>query len=469
MLMLRFHHPILFFLALALLSVDISADKYMDEFLIDQSTVDQPTVTQSEQVAGQLTVNQSKQVTDQPTVTQLEQVAGQPTVNQSEQVTDQPAVNQSKLVIDAWWFIAGLAGAVMGGLRISRLPTSAQLFISAILVGIGCISVYYYSKRYEVSSGDHEGEKHELRPLLKLLPLWAPFLIFYVVDAAGSVFFDYEAYLYIIQKFSGIIVSRLIDYVIVKFCGKVNQQVQQRIRLAKIIFGMLVCFLLCIDAWHVQAKGKSKGSFTFTLQFILLGIMNEMVKEMLGEYFRDQVPDQSMHHLEFTFNSFVEGMGRLLAVVCILVSRNWIDEKIEKIGEVKNSQLDKCFRTLAFMSLCALFMFVYLSNTCYYKKKTEDRDVNFENLEVGSVSLNSSRPWESQSSSLHSLSISQSTAHFPGIEFVSASSEATVLPNFESAGSSVNRDYWSIVKSYQICHRFLRYIKERRGAKEKSS
>ncbi|GKV51847.1 hypothetical protein SLEP1_g58471 [Rubroshorea leprosula] len=452
MLMLRFHHQssILFFLALALLSVGISAENYMDEFLIDESAV-----------------NRSEQVTDQSTVTQSEQVAGQPTVNQSEQVTDQPAVNQSKLVIDAWWFIAGLAGALMGGLLISSYSTSAQLFISAILVGIGCISVYYYSKRYEVSSGDHEGEKHELRPLLKLLPLWAPFLIFYVVDAAGSVFFDYEAYLYIIQKFSGIIVSRLIDYVIIKFCSKVNQQVQQRIRLAKIIFGMLVCFLLCIDAWHVQAKRKSEGSFTFTLQFILLGIMNEMVKEKLGEYFCDQVPDQSMHHLEFTFNGFVEGMGRLLAVVCILVSRNWIDEKIEKRGKVtwiKNSQLDKCFRTLAFMSLCALFMFVYLSNTCYYQKKTEDHDDNLEKLEVGSVSLNNSRPLESQSSSLSSSSILQSTAYFPEAAILPA-----ILPNLESAGSSVNRDYWSIVKRYQICHRFLRYIKERRGAKEKSS
>ncbi|GLT45888.1 hypothetical protein SLA2020_196870 [Shorea laevis] len=147
---------------------------------------------------------------------------------------------------------------------------------------------------------------------------------------------------------------------------------------------------------------------------------------MLGEYFCDQVPDESLHHLEFTFNSFVEGMGRLLAVVSTLVFRNWIGETVDK------SHLDKYFRTLAFMSLCALLTFVYLSNTCYLKKETKDHDDYLKKLEEGSLS-------------------------------------PVARPDLESSRSSVNRDYWSIVKRYQRCHGFLRYIKERLRAKEKSS
>ncbi|GKV39894.1 hypothetical protein SLEP1_g47594 [Rubroshorea leprosula] len=358
-----------------------------------------------------------------------------------EQVIDDAKKPNNR--IDAWRFIAKFAGTVVGGVLISsNLPIGKWPFIPAILVGIGCIFCYSYSICFEVSSGDHEGEKHELRPLLKLLPLWAPFLIYYVVDAAGSTFFNYEVYLhikqgdqyylFIIQKSSGIIVSHLIGYVITKFCSEVNQQEQKRIRLVKITLGMLVCFLFCIVTWHVEAKGKSEGSseakvisLTFILHFILVGIMKEMVKGMLGEYFCDQVPDQSMHHLQFTFNSFVEGMGRLLAVVCILVFRNWIE--------------------------------------------TEDHNDCLEKLEEGSLSSLSKCPSESQSSSLHSSSASQSTAYFSDNESISTSSEAAILPNLESAGSSANRDYWSIVKRYQRCHGFLRYIKERLGEKEKSS
>ncbi|GKV39893.1 hypothetical protein SLEP1_g47593 [Rubroshorea leprosula] len=398
----------IFYWGLALLSVDMSAEQYMKEFLSDQLTVNQ-----SEQVIDQLAVDQSVLVIDQLAVDQSEQVIDQLAVNQSKQGINQLAVNQleqgiddankTNNRIDAWTFIARFAGAVLGGVLLSDSSKSKQLYIPAIFVGIGSIFCYSYSICYKVSLGDHKGQKHELRPLLKYLPLWAPFLIYYVVDAAGSAFFDYEAYLYIIEKFSGIIISRLIGYVITKFCSKVNQQVQQRIRLANIIFGMLVCFLLCIDTWHVQAKRKSEGSFTFTLQFILLGIMKQMVKEMLGEYFCDQVPDKSLHHLEFTFNSFVEGMGRLLAVVSILVFRNWIGET------VNNSHLDKYFRTLAFMSLCALLMFVYLSNTCYLKKETKDHDDYLKKLEEGSLS-------------------------------------PAARPDLDSSRPSVNRDYWSIVK-----------------------
>ncbi|GLU06959.1 hypothetical protein SLE2022_239420 [Rubroshorea leprosula] len=376
--------------------------------------------------------------------------------SESEQVIDDAKKPNNR--IDAWRFIAKFAGTVIGGVLISsNLPIGKWPFIPAILVGIGCIFCYSYSKCFEVSSGDHEGEKHELRPLLKLLPLWAPFLIYYVVDAAGSTFFNYEVYLhikqgdqyylFIIQKSSGIIVSHLIGYVITKFCSEVNQQEQKRIRLVKITLGMLVCFLFCIVTWHVEAKGKSEGSsetkvisLTFILHFILVGIMKEMVKGMLGEYFCDQVPDQSMHHLQFTFNSFVEGMGRLLAVVCILVFRNWIGEKVH------NSHLEKYFGTLAFMSLCALLMFVYLSNTCYWNTETEDHNDCLEKLEEGSLSSLSKCPSESQSSSLHSSSASQSTAYFSDNESISTSSEAAVLPNLESAGSSASRDYWSIVK-----------------------
>ncbi|GLT45887.1 hypothetical protein SLA2020_196860 [Shorea laevis] len=394
MLIVLFHQsPIdgIFYLGLALLSVNISAEQYMEEFLTDQLVV-----------------------------------------KQLEQVTDD--VKNTNNRIDAWRFIARFAGAIIGGVVISNSSSSKQLYIPAIFVGIGCIFCYSYSICYEVSSGDHQAERHELRPLLKFLPLWAPFLIYYVVDAAGSSFFGYEeAYLYIIQKASGIVVSRLIGCVITKFCNKVNQKEQQCIRLAKITFGMLVCFLLCINTWHVISKEKS---WAYILQYILLGIMKEMVKETLGEYFYDQVIDQSLHHLEFTFNSFVEGMGRLLAVVCILVFRNWIGKTVD------NSHLDKYFRTLAFMSLCALLMFVYLSNTCYWKKEAEDHDNHLEKLEEGRHSC----PSESQYFSACSSSVSQSTVYFSSDESISASSEATVLPNLESAESSANRDHWSIVR-----------------------
>ncbi|GKV39897.1 hypothetical protein SLEP1_g47597 [Rubroshorea leprosula] len=81
-------------------------------------------------------------------------------VNQSEQVMDDAKNTNNR--IDAWRSIARFAGAVIGGVLMSRLPTSKQLYMPAILVGIGCILLYSYSICYEVSSGDHEEKSMNL-------------------------------------------------------------------------------------------------------------------------------------------------------------------------------------------------------------------------------------------------------------------------------------------------------------------
>ncbi|GKV28991.1 hypothetical protein SLEP1_g37975 [Rubroshorea leprosula] len=291
--------------------------------------------------------------------------------------------------------------------------------------------------------GHHQEYKHEwnyeIRALLKLfpklLPLWTPFLIYYVVDAGGSTFFmeqgkvlgHGEASLYMLQKIVGFMGLDLINSGIAKFSSKRNQP-KWVITVTIITCGMFTCFLICLLSWHVEASRlqsiknnqdpKIILHFAMFLQFILLGTMNKMVGEMLGKFFCDHA-DESMHHLEFTFNSFVEGMGRLLAVACILVFRNWIGDTINK------SHLDKYYRALAFISLWACVIFIYLSYTCYWKKETEDHDSLTKKMEEGGLTS------EPQSFSLHSSS--PWSAHFSADESIFASSEHSLHSSPQSS------------------------------------
>ncbi|GKV28992.1 hypothetical protein SLEP1_g37976 [Rubroshorea leprosula] len=355
--------------------------------------------------------------------------------------------------INACWYIGWTVGAITGLVLTSNFSSKQMLMISAIVGAIGCIFFCSYSICYKVSLGHHQEYKHELkheiRALLKLfpklLPLWAPFLIYYMVDAAGRTFFIEQgkvsghggACLYMLQKIVGFMASALINLGITKFSSKRNQP-KWVATVAKITCGMFICFLICLLSWHVEASRlqsiknnqdpKIILHFAMFLQFILLETMNKMVGKMLGKFFCDYVADESMHHLEFTFNSFVEGMGRLLGVACILVFRNWIGDTINE------SHLDKYYRALTFISLCACVIFIILSYTCYWKKETEDHASLATKIEE--VGLTS----EPQSFSLHSSP--QWSAQFSADESMFACSEQTSVPsNLGSARPSTNNKW----------------------------
>ncbi|GLT59069.1 hypothetical protein SLA2020_319100 [Shorea laevis] len=202
-----------FYLALVLLSVNKSGMKYMEEF------ADEPPVGDSEQV-----IDDKKK----PNIT---------TVGDSEQIIDDEK-KPNITPIDAWWEIGWGVGAITGLVLTSHFSSEQMPMISAIVGAIGWIIFGSYGIRYKVSLGHHQECKQELnneiRALLKLFPelplLWTPFLIYYVVDAAGSTFFmeqgkvlgHAEGNLYMVQKIVGFMVSKFISFGITKFASKRN-------------------------------------------------------------------------------------------------------------------------------------------------------------------------------------------------------------------------------------------------------
>ncbi|GLT95655.1 hypothetical protein SLE2022_133230 [Rubroshorea leprosula] len=122
-------------------------------------------------------------------------------------------------------------------------------------------------------------------------------------------------------------------------------------------------------------------------------------------------------------------MGRLLAVACILVFRNWIGDTIDE------SHLDKYYQALTFISLWACVIFRYLSYTCYWKKETEDLDSLIKKMEEGGLTS------EPQSFSLHSSP--QWSAHLSADESIFASSEHSLRSSLQSSAFSADESYFA--------------------------
>lgn len=348
---------VVFYLALVLLSSAESGGKFMDEFLADPNTV-------SDLV---------------PFFMDL--------------FTNHPKH------IDFWWLIVRIIGVVIAAFGISSMEFKTSLAISAAAIIFGFLFFLIFTRLLAIPGGPSEGGsdqdqqvdcRHELWPLRKLIPLWTPFVFYYVVEAAGSTFFIEqrkifhfsEQVLYMIQKFSGLMFSCLINYIIAKIWSRQHSNhPESNARLTKIISGMTIGCGCCLLAWHVERKRLSLINrddipdafltFKFVLQFILLGTMKALVRGSMEDLFKDHVPqDKPLHHLEFVFNSFVEGIGMLSGIIWILIFRDWIQDTVD------GSRLDKYYGALGVINLCALLGFICLSLSPYYRNiRKQDQSI----------------------------------------------------------------------------------------------
>ncbi|GKV51846.1 hypothetical protein SLEP1_g58470 [Rubroshorea leprosula] len=315
-------------------------------------------------------------------------------------------IDDKKILEDRtkFWKVIGLISGVGTAIGISRRPWKLKFMFSAIAMGIGYLSfcfglIYYKSERkitniMPVVSEDNQSRKSSQSwRHLKLLPLWIPFLAYYVVQTAGTTFFlkqidvvqvdilvknikflDPETCMILVRSFPGVLLRPILK----RFSDK-----KYKLR-AALTLGMVFNFCSCIASWHVEARrlhmfkksGSNMNLFWLVPQFFLLGCAIELVGEGLEDFFSDLVPE-SKQELGFAFNRLVEGMGKFISVGFVLAFRNyWIGDTINK------SRLDNYYRALAFLALGALFLFTYLSNTdgCTWEidlEKSEEGDAAF--------------------------------------------------------------------------------------------
>ncbi|GLT56704.1 hypothetical protein SLA2020_297290 [Shorea laevis] len=351
-------------------------------------------------------------------------------------------------------FIARFLGAAIANLWISKLDWKPTFMSSAIVTGtvyllFGFGFMYYYKRLNQSSSTEREDSKRSLlnrisrlssgrfiisktqhrresnsRPIdheshnngkkelwlfLRKLPLWFPFLFYYVVDAAGSTFFmeqtdklndkigeNYhvpspQSSFLVVQKCTKFIASNLADYLIKKFCKDDNQE--RRAGLVRMSLGMCACSGCCIVAWLLENhrldlinENPDRNPIPMSIlllapQFSLLGFANGLIEDGMEEFFRDYAP-ASIHHFAMAFTKAVDAGGKLIAVVFILTLKPWIGK------DVNTSHLDSYYRMLAILVLCALQFFIILANIYDWEIEKKEGDDELDKVETGPDPLN---------------------------------------------------------------------------------
>ncbi|KAH6767757.1 hypothetical protein C2S52_018740 [Perilla frutescens var. hirtella] len=221
--------------------------------------------------------------------------------------------------------------------------------------------------------------------LLKMLPMWSTFITFSFVRASGDTFFLEEAssitddsfplLLFInLQRFTEVLVSETSDYILKKLHKKMNFNAQ-KMMLVRIGTGMFCCVLCCIAAWiqavHrldlVDTYGEAKGYmsvYQLTPQFLLLAFMGGLSSDGLQNFFESQV-SRSMFRYGPPFEECVNGIGRFVSIVFILILSKWFE------NEAESSRLDNYYRLLAILSSVNIIAYCLVAR--WYG---DDRNIN---------------------------------------------------------------------------------------------
>ncbi|KAI3450905.1 hypothetical protein Pfo_007570 [Paulownia fortunei] len=209
--------------------------------------------------------------------------------------------------------------------------------------------------------------------LLKMLPIWTTFLTFSLVVATGSTFFLEEAtkinidfpilYFIALWRFTKFMVAEISDYVLEKL-EKKKKFFAQRMMLVRIGIGMICCVLCCIAArinavhWlHlVKIDGQPEepmNIYRLTPQFVLLGVMEGLSGDGLENFFDSQVSKSTARYGP-PFGDCVEGVGKFLSVICILILSTWF--KWFK-DDINSSRLDKYYAVLTILSFANMIIY----------------------------------------------------------------------------------------------------------------
>ncbi|XP_025014053.1 protein NRT1/ PTR FAMILY 8.2 isoform X2 [Ricinus communis] len=247
-------------------------------------------------------------------------------------------------------------------------------------------------------------EVKNAKRLLTMLPLWMTFLIYGMVQAAGSTFFieqsnGMDVYIndnfdfpitafFILESLTRDLTSYLVNFLISKICRVEGKQPAQ---LVKINAGMFFSILCCIAAWQVEVHRfkvvkehnllNSEEDddykipmtiFSLVPQFLLLGVMTGLAEDGLSEFYCNHV-DESMKQFDEPFNGLLIGVGKVFTVFFILIrSTSWFGDTIN------HSRLDKYFRWLMILSCCNLY-FCVLVSYAYVRLQSQQHDENIQN------------------------------------------------------------------------------------------
>ncbi|KAK8677760.1 hypothetical protein V6N13_143283 [Hibiscus sabdariffa] len=266
---------------------------------------------------------------------------------------------------------------------------------TAWFLGIGC-----YKK--ESPQRNFRSEMTNWRSLSRLVPVWMTFLIYCLVEAAGTTFFIEQSdnledgigkgfripitFFPALKSLTSFVTCQLVDFIITSKLQKENQP--KRAFVASIAIGMLVSFLCCMTAWQVKVRRLKlinelwdiqndsirMNILWLTPQFLLLGIMGGLVEEGMEGSFYEMVP-KSMRMYELPFNKIVMGMGKILSIGTIFVFRGWFGD---------TSHLDRYYRMLAIVSIGSLAYFTVAAyNACYWNYMAPQEDNNEANASEG--------------------------------------------------------------------------------------
>ncbi|XP_034692945.1 protein NRT1/ PTR FAMILY 5.7-like isoform X3 [Vitis riparia] len=224
----------------------------------------------------------------------------------------------------------------------------------------------------------------EIKYLLKMVPMWATFLVYGLVEATGSTFFVEQtsnlsspitnSFVNIVIAFNAVksltsfIVPYLYELLIQRRWSDGRQK--QGGLLVRIGVGMVSSIICCCAAWQVEARRlnmvdrdgvKDDPDVTIHMsilwlvpQFCLLGFMEGLAEDGLVDFFCDLVAD-SMKSYARPFTNCILSIGKLVNIACVFVFRDWFRDN------VNDSHLDRYYLMLTLLSSGNLCFYCYVS------------------------------------------------------------------------------------------------------------
>ncbi|KAL3631729.1 hypothetical protein CASFOL_024713 [Castilleja foliolosa] len=219
------------------------------------------------------------------------------------------------------------------------------------------------SKRSDNNTTCTVEQVKRVKSLLMMLPMWTTFLTYSLVSALGSTFF-LEQVIYInasastpilfniLRIFTKSVVAVTSNYILEKLQVVRHQKSSMLVRIGiGMLFCVFCCLTACINARHYTTI------FRLIPQFILLGVMEGLSTNGLENLFNSQV-SQSTTRYGPPFEECVQGTGKLLNIVCVLILTKW---HIWIKDDISTSQLDRYYAMLAISSSLNMLIYCFVA------------------------------------------------------------------------------------------------------------
>lgn len=239
----------------------------------------------------------------------------------------------------------------------------------------------------------------DVKRLLTLIPMWATFFVYSLVEATGSTFFIEQTSnlddkithnikvpivaFFVLTSFTRFVVQLLFW---IFWSKKANEQHVSRVRIG---VGMVCSILCCFAAWQVEVHRLEKVDAEYpndtmsvlwlAPQFFFLGLMEGFASEGLEVLFDNHVKTESMKRNGVLFTDCIIGFGNFFSIPFVLLKRDWFMDTINE------SHLDRYFLTLAISSSVFLCFNLFVAFMLYAHKEDSSDDslvVTAQNTEM---------------------------------------------------------------------------------------